>query len=89
MSDRLLTCVGRPSNGQAISLPDGFKFTDVDSRHGKDYRNKLAPAKQAGPPLGILATLAGKCFRGQGIKSSQVGHNPPPCDGSADEHDLT
>ncbi|EAQ88786.1 hypothetical protein CHGG_05405 [Chaetomium globosum CBS 148.51] len=70
--------VGRPSNGQVISQPDGFKFTDADSRYGDDYRSRLTPAKQAEPPLGILAALEGKCFRGPGINMIFRPNNGPP-----------
>lgn len=77
MSDRP-ACFGGPSNGQVISLPDGFKFTDADSRYGDDYRHKLVPAKQANPPLGILAILAGRSFRGLGINLMFRPNNGPP-----------
>ncbi|RYP14149.1 hypothetical protein DL767_010393 [Monosporascus sp. MG133] len=77
MSDRP-TCAWKPSNGQVISLPDGFKFTDADSRYGDHYRDKPVPPKQADPPLGILDVLAGRSFRGPGINMIFRPNNGPP-----------
>ena len=53
------------SSGQRISVPDGWKWTDADSRYGDDYRS--GPKQDGDAPLGILTYLEGKKFVGRGI----------------------
>ncbi|KAK0740623.1 hypothetical protein B0T18DRAFT_449200 [Schizothecium vesticola] len=61
------------SSGQRISVPDGWKWTDADSRYGDDYRSG---SKQDGDaPLGILTYLEGKKFVGGGSSSAKTPNN--------------
>ncbi|KAM7187563.1 hypothetical protein V8F20_010930 [Naviculisporaceae sp. PSN 640] len=53
------------SSGQRISVPDGWKWTDADSKHGDDYLS--APKQDGDAPLGILTYLEDKTFVGGGI----------------------
>lgn len=90
MSDSF-TSGTKPSNGQRIALPDGWKLTDADSRYGDDYRPDNSPMKGDDAPLGILSLLEGKTFVGGGVNmlfwpnngtsSNTTFHipvNPPP-----------
>ncbi|KAK3356738.1 hypothetical protein B0T25DRAFT_603295 [Lasiosphaeria hispida] len=68
-----------PSNGQAISLPDGWKFTDADSRYGDDYRGGEGQENPEDAPLGILSVLEGKTFKGTGLNMLfRPNSGPPP-----------
>ncbi|KAK4208595.1 hypothetical protein QBC37DRAFT_452362 [Rhypophila decipiens] len=51
--------------GQRISVPDGWKWTDADSRYGDDYRS--GPKQDGDAPLGILTYLEGIKFVGGGL----------------------
>lgn len=71
---------GRPSNGQVIFPPGGWKFTDADSRYGDDYRIDGAPKKAEDAPLGILKVLEGKTFKGTGLNMLFRPNSSPPPD---------